>query len=413
MNINTKGVKRFQGVIFLHKGHDINIGMIRSNIISLNQTFAGIPKRVYIAVINDLVTDQRIHRVASLLIDHGMEVTCIGRRLKNSPELVDKDFKVHRFRMYFTKGPLFYAFFNIRLFFFLLKVPRPSLFIANDLDTLPAVYRAAKIRRVKLIYDSHEFFTQVPELIGRKMVQSIWKWIEGRLVPKLDYAITVSRPIATIYRRLYGTRFRVVRNVPERRVFSNEKESGDLRPMIIYQGALNIGRGLELMIRSMTYMKGFLLLIAGTGDIEDELKALVEKEGLSNQVIFTGRLEPCDLGLLTCSARLGISLEEDMGLNYRYALPNKIFDYIQCRIPVLCSALPEMAKLVESYGIGVAIRERYPENIARVVKFMLEEDDEGAWLPALDKAAEELCWEKESEQYLAVLNETGILSEKL
>lgn len=397
----------------MHKGHVINIGMIRSIIISLNQTFTGISKRVYIAVINDLVTDQRIHRVASLLFDHGMEVTCIGRRLKNSPELVGKDFEVHRFKMLFTKGPFFYAFYNIRLFFFLLKAPGPSLFIANDLDTLPAVYRAAKIRRVKMIYDSHEFFTQVPELIGRKMVQSFWKWIESRLVPRLEHTITVSRPIATIYRRLYGTRFRVVRNVPERSCVSDEKKSSELRPMIIYQGALNLGRGLELMIRSMEYMKDFVLLIAGTGDIEQDLKDLVKEEGLSEQVMFTGRLEPCDLVILTCTARIGISLEEDMGLNYRYALPNKIFDYIQCRIPVLCSDLPEMAKLVESYGIGVAIRERTPENIARVVKFMLEEDDDGAWLPALEKAAEELCWEKESEQYLAVLYETGVLIEEL
>lgn len=387
--------------------------MIRSIIISLIQTFAGISKRVYIAVINDLVTDQRIHRVASLLFDHGMEVTCIGRRLKNSPELVDKDFEVHRFKMYFTKGPLFYAFYNIRLFFFLLFVPKPSLFIANDLDTLPAVYRVAKIRRVKMIYDSHEFFTQVPELIGRKQVQSFWKWIESRLVPRLDHAITVSRPIATIYRRLYGTRFRVVRNVPERSCISDEKKPVDLRPMIIYQGALNLGRGLELMIRSMNYMKDFVLLIAGTGDIEQNLKELVEEEGLSEQVIFTGRLEPSDLVILTCTARIGISLEEDIGLNYRYALPNKIFDYIQCRIPVLCSSLPEMAKLVESYGIGVAIRERNPENIARVIRFILEEDNDGVWLPALEKAAEELCWEKESEQYLAVLYETGVLSDKL
>ena len=348
--------------------------------------------------------------MATMLVDQGMDVTCIGRRLKQSPEVEGKDFKVQRFRMLFTRGPLFYAFFNIRLFFTLLFVPRPSLFIANDLDTLPAVYRAAKIRRVKLIYDSHEFFTQVPELIDRKLVQSIWKWIESRLIPRLDYAITVSRPIATIYRRLYGTRFRVVRNMPKRKRVSKEKDMPGERPVIIYQGALNVGRGLELMIRSMKYMEEVIFVIAGTGDIDDELKELVEAEGVAERVIFTGRLDPCELVLLTCSARIGISLEEDRGLNYRYALPNKIFDYIQCRIPVLCSSLPEMAKIVESYGIGVAIRKRDPENIGRVIRFMLEEDEAGAWDQALERAAEDLCWENESEQYLAVLKESGVLS---
>ena len=86
-----------------------------------------------------------------------------------------------------------------------------------------------------------------------------------------------------------------------------------------------------------------------------------------------------------------------------------MFDYIQCRIPVLCSNLPEMAKIVESYGIGVAIRDRDPKNVARVVRFMLEEHEAGAWDMALEKASEELCWEKESEQYLAVVKESGVL----
>jgi len=251
----------------------------------------------------------------------------------------------------------------------------------------------------------------VPELIDRKLVQSIWKWIEGRLLPRLDYAITVSHPIATIYRRLYGTRFRVVRNVPKRRDVSPEEDSPDLKPMIIYQGALNLGRGLELMIRSMKLLPEVVFVIAGAGDIEDDLKDLVKKEGLEEQVFFLGRLDPNELSLITCSARMGISLEEDRGLNYRYALPNKIFDYIQCRIPVLCSFLPEMAKIVESYGIGVAIRNRDPENIAKVVRFMLEEDEAGSWDESLEKAAEDLCWEKESVQYLAVLKESGVLSD--
>ena len=360
-------------------------------------------------MINDLVTDQRVHRVARLLMDQGMDVTCIGRRRKWSPGIEGKGFKLCRFRMIFNKGPLFYLFFNGRLFFKLLFVPDPTLFIANDLDTLPSVFLASRVRRVKLIYDSHEFFTQVPELIARKGVQSIWKGIESWLLPRIDYAITVSYPIAEIYRRLYGTRFRVVRNFPERRSVHPKPYSTDGPEKIIYQGALNVGRGLELMIASMKHMKEVILLIVGSGDIEEELKELVIEQQLSGRVIFMGRLDPAELARLTCSARLGISLEEDRGLNYRYALPNKMFDYIQCRIPVLCSYLPEMAKIVESYGIGVAVRNRDPENIARVIRFILEEHQAGAWDRALEKAAGELCWEKESDQYLAVVRESGVL----
>jgi glycosyltransferase involved in cell wall biosynthesis len=314
--------------------------------------------------------------------------------------------------MLVTKGPFFYACFNFRLMFTLLFVRKPGLIISNDLDTLPAAYTASRIRRVPLIYDSHELFTQVPELIKRKRVQAIWKGIESFYVPRVRYALTVSYPIAEIYRRLYKTSFKVVRNMPEmsnpERLMSVRKEY-DGKSIIIYQGALNVGRGLELMIRTMQFIEDAVFVIAGTGDIDMELRSLVEKEGLGERIIFKGRLLPGELSQLTMSADLGISLEEDLGLNYRYALPNKLFDYIQCRIPVLCSALPEMSRIVETYGIGIATAEKDPERLSGVVRYMLEERNVGAWKDALDKAAEQLCWENESQVYLDLLHESGVL----
>ena len=367
-------------------------------------------KKAYITVTNDLVTDQRVKRVAGLLAEKGIMVTCIGRVSANSLPVRTDSYRIRRFRMVFRKGPLFYACFNVRLFLTLLVVQGPSLIIANDLDTLPACFLASRIRRVKLIYDSHELFTQVPELIHRKRVQAVWKWIEALIVPKLSYAITVSYPIAEIYRRLYGTRFKVVRNTPPFReaLHRQERKNGD-KYLIIYQGSLNVGRGLELMIRTMEFLDNAVFIIAGTGDIEKELYQLVREKRLEAKVIFKGRIPPDELVSLTCGADLGISLEEDLGLNYRYSLPNKIFDYIQCRIPIVCSDLPEMARIVETYGIGIAARYREPERLARNIRYILKERGSGAWRDALDKAAGELNWEKESMEYLKVLEACGIL----
>lgn len=314
--------------------------------------------------------------------------------------------------MIFTRGPLFYACFNFRLFCALLLSRNPALLIANDLDTLPSVFLTSRLRKIPLIYDSHELFTQVPELIHRKRTQRIWKGIEGLLLPRIRNAVTVSYPIAEIYRRLYGVRFKVVRNVPRRiekpvkRQLPSEFQG---KQLIIYQGALNVGRGLELMIEAMHFLENTKLLIVGQGDIEEELKAKAEKEGLDKKIDFLGRISPDDLAPLTAACDLGISLEEDMGLNYRYALPNKLFDYIQARIPVLCSALPEMARIVETYGVGIATRERNPEQLASIVRYMLKERSAGAWLDALEKASEVLCWEAESEIYLDLIIQSGVL----
>jgi glycosyltransferase involved in cell wall biosynthesis len=375
--------------------------------------FLNILKRICISVINDLVTDQRVGRVANLLVGQGFEVHCIGRRFKKSPKLVHKPFRARRYRMLFSGGPLFYAFFNLRLLITLLFLKSPKLLISNDLDTLPANYLASRIRRIPLIYDSHELFTQVPELIHRLKVQSVWKWIERRLVPKLQYAVTVNYSIATIYRRLYGTPFRVVRNVPERVVSYSRKEDPAGRQKIIYQGALNIGRGLELMIEAMQYLENVLFVVVGTGDIEKELKEKARQLNLDDRIEFRGRILPENLEQVTMSADLGISLEEDLGLNYRYALPNKLFDYIQCRVPVLCSALPEMSRIVDSYGVGISTAERDPEKLAGVIRYMLKERSRGAWMEALHRASLELCWENESKVYLGLLDDCGLLDNSL
>ena len=291
----------------------------------------------------------------------------------------------------------------------LLFVKKPSLFISNDLDTLTAGFLASRIRKVPLIYDSHELFTQVPELIHRPFIQSVWKWIERRILPQIKYAVTVNYSIATIYNKLYGTRFRVVRNVPERIVSPPVEKDPSRDHIIIYQGALNVGRGLELMINCMQYLDRVRFVIVGRGDIEEKLKNMVSDMDLGDRVEFLGRMMPDALRPVTGSADLGISLEEDMGLNYRYALPNKMFDYIQSQVPVLCSKLPEMTRVVESYGIGIATAEKDPEKLAGIIRYMLQERSHGAWREALRTAALELCWENEAKVYLELLKECGVL----
>lgn len=312
--------------------------------------------------------------------------------------------------MIFTRGPLFYSCFNVRLFFTLLVVKKPALMISNDLDTLPANFLAARLRAVPLIYDSHELFTQVPELINRKTIQTIWKWIEHLILPRLRYALTVNYSLATIYRRLHGTRFRVVRNVPERIEMTPRKGSREEKQRIIYQGSLNVGRGLELLVDAMQYLPDAIFLLVGSGDIENQLKERVVQRKVEDRVEFRGRVLPENLTEITLQADLGISLEEDLGLNYRYALPNKLFDYIQCRVPVLCSALPEMSRIVDAYGIGVSTSEREPEKIAGIIRYMLKERSRGVWMDALDRAARELCWENESAVYLELLKDCGVLA---
>ncbi len=357
-------------------------------------------KRISLSVINDLVTDNRVHKVAVSLQKMGFESVLVGRLLPES-QPVERNYVVRRMKLLFRKGPLFYLEYNIRLFFFLLK-SKIDVYVSNDLDTLPANFMASRIRRKPLIYDSHEYFTEVPELIGRPVVKAVWTAIEKLLVPKVDAAYTVCDSIAEVYRDLYQVDFKVVRNLPVCSQSENmpapipEKKSDP--NIIVYQGALNLGRGIESAIRAMAFVEGAELWLAGDGDLISELKQMVAELGLESKVRFIGRLPLQELSLITRQADLGISLEEDLGLNYRFALPNKLFDYIQAGVPVLVSNLPEMRKIVEHYQIGAIGETHQRKELAERMKSCLfDQEKRLVWKQNLPKAAKELCWENEEE----------------
>ncbi len=364
-------------------------------------------KRITISVINDLVTDQRIQRMIGTLQKEEAEILLIGRRLPNSLPMQETNYAYKRLRMVFTKGPFFYAFFNIRLFLLLLFRKRQDLFISNDLDTLLANYLVSRIRKTPLLYDSHEYFTEVPELTNRRRTKKIWERIELRILPHVKYAFTVSDSIAKTYKEKYGTPFSVVRNVSYSRTPILDPAFHDrysARYKVIYQGALNMGRGLELMIQSMNYLSDTMLIIVGDGDIRIELQKMVQDMKLFDKVVFPGKLPPGALHKITSNCDLGISMEEDLGLNYRMALPNKIFDYIQARIPVICSDLPEMKALITKYQIGEVIVSRESRDLASQIQSILKnEQRRKEWLSNLDGAAAELCWEKEEVKLIQLM----------
>lgn len=359
--------------------------------------------KIILCVTNDIVTDQRINRIAATLTSLPAEIVVAGILRPDSLPASGKPFKIHRLKLLFKKGPLFYFEFNARLFFYLLLSDAGAL-VSNDLDTLPAVFIASRLKRKVLIYDSHELFTELPELIGRSFTRKIWARMEALILPRIKHCYTVSESIARHYSFKYGIGMEVIRNLPNRiENFQPSPVHKVFKKQIIYQGALNMGRGLEMLIRSMRWIEDAGLIIAGSGYAENELHRLVSSLDLQSRVRFTGRLKPTDLLEYTRSSDLGVSLEENLGLNYYYALPNKLFDYIQSRIPVLASDLPEMSAVVKNYGIGETISGGDAEQLAKAIRRMLDNTNQRlTWKQNLEKAAKELCWENEAPKLLQI-----------
>jgi glycosyltransferase involved in cell wall biosynthesis len=254
-----------------------------------------------------------------------------------------------------------------------------------------------------LVYDSHELFTEVPELESNSFAKKTWLALEKWIVPKLKHGITVNQSIANILRERYGVPFMVLRNMPYRYHPKTKKTRQELglpedKKIIILQGnGINVRRGAEEAVEAMKYLKvPAVLLVVGNGDVIPVLKETVSAENLSDRVIFKGRLPFDEMMQYTCNADLGITFDKGDNLNYLYSLPNKIFDYIQAEIPVLSSRLPELEGIIHQYEIGECIDSHHPEHIAQMLELCLTNEElRLKWHKNLSLAANILCRENE------------------
>ena len=346
--------------------------------------------KITVTVSNDLVTDQRMARICKSLVDMGYEVDLVGRKLHKSLPLGISNFKQSRLQLFFTSGPLFYLELNIRLFIYLLRT-KPSIIYVVDADTALAGLLAKKTVGVKLIYDAHELFSEVPELHGRTIIKGIWKWIEKRIILQSDLRITVTESIAHYYSSLYGVSFNVIRNFsnPRLQVINKSKDK-----YILYQGALNKGRGLEELIEASRSVD-IKIKIAGDGDLTQHLKNIAFS---NTNIEFIGKLIPSELEKITANAWLGYNLLENISLSYYYSLSNKTFDYMHAGIPQLMSDLPEYVNLNSKWKCGVVTSLNAKSIISTIADLLNQPDLYASLCNHALMASKVMVWEEEAKK---------------
>ena len=315
-------------------------------------------------------------------------------------------------------GPRFFARVN-RLFAQAARQMPARVYHASDLYTLPAMRAAARQHRARLVYDARELYPYVASTVRRPWVRAVWRFVEGRHIHHADAVFTVSDSIAERLAQTYGLpRPTVLHNVPPYRAVTS---SGYLRAqtgvapgtiVLLHQGQIQRGRGGVLLVEAMREVEGAVLVFLGGGPLKPMLQQHVAEAGLGDRIRFLNPVPPDALLPITASADVGITLLEDTCLNHRFALPNKLFEYLMAGLPVLASDLPEIRGVVETFDVGRVVDPAARTALVKTLQHMVDDKEARArWAGHTPRVFETFSWEKASQRftqtYQKLLNPTA------
>lgn len=300
---------------------------------------------------------------------------------------------------------LFYLNFARLLLFNLLR-QNYDIIIAGDFYTMPFALLVGKLKGIPVVYDSREVYSELAGLKDKPALQNLITAIERFCIKKVSLICTSGHLDSEFIEAKYKLQDTfVLRNLP---LLQKTVNPVDLRKLynipvyakiLLYQGVILHGRGLKLVIPLMDYLPDYYLIIIGGGEQELHFRALAKESQASDRIIFHGKVTQEELLQHTAAADAGLALIENLSVSYYYALPNKLFEYIQAGVPVIVSNFPQMQEIIDTFRVGVSVDPEKPEQIIQALKKLFENSSEYNKLKEQCKAAAKiLCWENEFEK---------------
>ena len=304
----------------------------------------------------------------------------------------------------------YYLKFTALLVYNLLK-SNADIFFAEDIYTLPFIAVIAKLKGGKVFYDSRELFCFLAGLKERKRIQKLLASIEKRFINKADYVIVTGDMDGDFLCKQYGLAKTItIRNLP----FYREKtEPVDLRrkygieaakKVLVYQGVILHGRGLRHIFEFLKSNNDAVLIVFGDGEYKNYYVELSHSLGITDKVIFAGKIPQGELLNYSAGADIGLSLIENLSISYYYALPNKLFEYIMAGLPAAVSALPQMEKIVNDFETGIVVDLENQEEVNNKLNLLLKDNEILIkYRENCRTAAKELNWDNEIKKLLSLL----------
>jgi glycosyltransferase involved in cell wall biosynthesis len=348
------------------------------------------PVRVAMLVHNPFTHDTRVEKEARTLRDAGYEVTVVADARLGLPDTEMRDgIQILRFSRPSARVPILRFLRAARRFRHALVELRPHIIHAHDSDTLVSSAGAAADLHVPFIYDAHDLWLGRPRR-GRSRLyfalnQAWFGFVERWLIPRAAAWITVSPPIARHLERRYDVGpVELVPNYPE--LDDMETDSLSIRdlpgaegippgsPVVLYLGALFEGRGIESLVASVPLLpRRAHLVLLGAGAQAQDLRALALRLAVTDRIHIVDPVAPHTVVAYAASADVGVSPIVPSCLNYRYSLPNKLFQYMAAGLPVVASDLPQVRDVVDANGAGRCVDTALPAAVADAISAILDD----------------------------------------
>ena len=283
-----------------------------------------------------------------------------------------------------------------------------DLIIANDLNTLPVALKIAKEKNCPLIFDAHEYFPEVKasywwwNLLFKPYIYAHCK----KYMPLADQTLTVSPGLANAFKTNFSVSSTIITNSPPFIPLEVQTPSTQ-KIRMVHHGCASPQRHLEEMIETVSYLDErfsldmYLVQESGQEQYLNTLKKLADK---SKRTRILPPVKHNDIAKTFNQYDLGIYLHKPVTFNQKYALPNKFFDFIQARLAVVISDLPDMGKIIKQYQCGTILDDFSPQKWAKQLSSYTNEEIY-KWKQGSAKAATQLCAQKEMSKLLNIVNE--------
>jgi glycosyltransferase involved in cell wall biosynthesis len=277
---------------------------------------------------------------------------------------------------------------------------RPAVVHAHDVNVLPTAWLAAKLAGAKLVYDAHEISSGRE---GYRKIGRLVAWVEKAIMPNAAGSITTTEARAKFFARAYHmprplvlqNRPRLVRVEGDDRI-RRELGLGGSYSVVIYQGGLQPGRGLDRLVEAAAEVSGACFVFVGGGSIESDLKALVNQLGLQSRVFFIPTVALAELPYYTASADIGVQPIENTCLNHFTTDSNKLFEYVVARLPIVATDLPEIARVVKHHNLGLLVPSADTKALSTALQRLVDDAAlRETFSRNAEKASGELNWEEQ------------------